>query len=299
MINEFEYNGKAMGTEYFISIVCDSKDFSDKMYQIAKRDIEQYEFKFSRFLPASELSILNEKKSMNVSKTFLDVTIKAYQLFVKTKGIFNPLVQISRLGYTKSFDEFQFDKIVENEDFYDIDFSSVVINEVNSRITLKEGQKLDYGGFLKGYVSEIIAKKIKAYSDNILGVIVNIGGDIYTEGLDKDGNKFIFNIYNPILKDSDIIVHLYNQALATSGIYKRTWVRFGKKFHHILDATGNQNPKSEIVSSSVVCCDGSMAEAYTKVFLSMGDENALKLLDDKDILFVLIKNNGQIINNIK
>jgi thiamine biosynthesis lipoprotein len=299
MIEEFEYNSKTMGTDCYISIVCDSKDLADKMYQIAKRDIEQYEFKFSRFLPTSELSILNKKKSMKVSKDFLDVTIKAYQLFVKTKGIFNPLVQVSRLGYIKSFNEIEIDELVEDENFYDIDFSSVVIDELNSQITLGEGQKLDYGGFLKGYISEIIANKIQSYSNNIFGVIVNIGGDIYTKGLDKDGNKFVFSIYNPILKDNDIIVHLYNQALATSGVYKRTWIRFGKKVHHILDATGNQNPESEIVSSSVVCDNGSMAEAYTKVFLSMNYENALELLDNKNILFALIKNDGQIISNIK
>jgi len=68
-------------------------------------------------------------------------------------------------------------------------------------IHLNEGQQLDYGGFLKGYLAELIAKNIMKYSSNIIGVIVNLGGDIHTEGLDKNGNKFIFNIYNPIARE--------------------------------------------------------------------------------------------------
>ena len=152
---------------------------------------------------------------------------------------------------------------------------------------------------MKGYLSEIIAKKIKLYSEKIIGVIINIGGDIYTEGLDENGNKFTFNIYNPILEGKGISVTLYNQSLATSGTYKRTWLRFGEKTHHILDISGKKNPESNVVSASVIHTDGATAEAYAKVFLSMDYKKALELLDDRNISFVVIKNNHQIINTTK
>ena len=167
------------------------------------------------------------------------------------------------------------------------------------RITLKKYQNLDYGGFLKGYLSEIVAKKIKSYSVDITGVIVNIGGDIYTVGLDKSGDKFIFNIFNPIEEGADIAVSLYNQSLATSGTYKRFWLHFGKKTHHILDISGKTNPESKVISASIVHNDGAQAEAYAKVFLSMDHKKALILLNNKDISFVIIKNNRQIIKSQK
>ncbi len=298
MIEEFEYNGKAMGTEYSIAIVCEEAFFVDKVFEMAKRDIEEYEARFSRFLSSSELSRLNEKKDMAVSEIFLEVTLKAYQLFVKTKGIFNPLVSVSRLGYSKNFDEIKdgnasFDK----DGYYDIDFSTVKIDKKNSHIRLNPGQNLDYGGFLKGYLSQLIAEKIKSYSSDIKGVIVNIGGDIHTKGLDKNGNRFVFNIFNPILKDGDIMVTLFNQSLATSGIYKRSWLSFNKKIHHILDITGKNNPDSDIISASIICEDGAMSEAYTKVFLSVEVIKAMNILEERDILFVVIKNNGQVIKN--
>lgn len=294
MAKEFEYNGKAMGTTYFIAIVCNREDLADKLYEIGKKEIEEYENKFSRFLPASELSILNKNKTMVVSEEFLTVTKRACCLFVETRGIFNPLVSISRLGY----DEGYLHKKVDIEKTYNIDFASTVIDNKNSLIKLKEGQNLDYGGFLKGYLAEIIANKIKSYSEEIEGVIVNIGGDIHTKGLDKDGNKFIFSIYNPILDNEDIKVTLYNESLATSGIYKRFWNQGDKKMHHILDITGEKNPESDFVSVSVIHKEGEKTEAYTKVLFSIGYDKALKLLGEDNILFIIIKDNGQVIRNI-
>ncbi|HEY5588661.1 MAG TPA: FAD:protein FMN transferase [Candidatus Paceibacterota bacterium] len=298
MIEEFEYNGKAMGTNYSIAIVCDSNEIADKMFEISRNEIKKYEEKFSRFLKTSELSILNENKKMEVSQTFFNVTLKAYKLFVETKGIFNPLVQVSRLGYNKNFDDIKNDETDIIEDIYDIDFSTTLIDNQTLSIQLNDGQQLDYGGFLKGYLAEIIAKKIKSYSPSIIGVIVNLGGDIHTEGLDKNGNKFIFYIYNPVSGNNDVEITLFNQSLATSGTYKRSWFKFGKKMHHILDIFGKQNPENDVVSASVICEDGAISEAYTKVFISMDYPNAIKLFGEKNISTIIIKNNGQVIKKI-
>ncbi|MCX6754297.1 MAG: FAD:protein FMN transferase [Candidatus Nomurabacteria bacterium] len=298
MIEEFEYNGKAMGTEYSIAIVSASHELSDKLYEISKTEIEKYEKIFSRFLKTSELSILNENKNMIVSQEFFDVTLKARELFEETRGVFNPLIQVSRLGYNKNYSDIKNDEKTKDESIYDIDFSNTQIDRQSRRIQLNKGQKLDYGGFLKGYLAEIIAKQIKSYSVEIIGVIVNLGGDIHTQGLDKNGNSFVFNIYNPISQNNDIEVTLYNESLATSGTYKRSWLNFGKKIHHILDIFGKQNPENDVVSASVVCEDGAISEAYAKVFISIDYKNAMKLLGEKKISTIIIKNNGQVIKNI-
>ena len=220
-MGEFEYGGKAMGTDFSIAIVCDSKKLADDMAQWTQNEIKGYENRFSRFLPDSELSRLNVEKDVVISDIFMKVALASRRLFQLTKGVFNPLVQIERLGYDKSFDELNSVKEVKTNEKYDIDFASTIIDEKESKIILSAGQKLDFGGFLKGYFSEILCKNIKSSSKSIAGVIVNIGGDIYTEGLDADGKKFIFNIFNPITKKDDISVVIYNGALATSGTYKR------------------------------------------------------------------------------
>jgi thiamine biosynthesis lipoprotein len=223
--------------------------------------------------------------------------LEAQRLFIHTKGIFNPLVQIERLGYIKNFDDLiEGDTEVSSEP-YDIDFSATQINHKTRKVSLQAGQKLDFGGFLKGYLAERICNEIKKSSPSVSGVVVNIGGDIHTQGLDAHGEKFIFYIHNPIVESGDVPVTLHNESLATSGTYKRTWQRQGTLVHHILDATGTQNPESDVVSASVVHPQGGFAEAYAKVVLSLGPNQAKHVLADQTLKYVVINKNGAVINH--
>lgn len=301
-MKEYEFNYKVMGTDLSISVVTDSVDLANDLAAKALLEIQSYEKQFSRFLTESELSQLNLKKELVVSKTFIEVLLKAKELFTETGGAFNPLVQIERFGYDKDFKEIKDadinkDIVLEN---YDIDFSKTIIDQNLSKVILSQGQKLDFGGFLKGYVAESVAQKIKSgyekfNSEKIKGVIVNIGGDIACFGLDENDQKFVFNIYNPINEKDEISIVLYNECLATSGVYKRVWRNYGQKFHHILNEFGNKNPETEMVSVSVIHKDGGRADAYTKAILSLGHENFLETLGSDELKFILIKNKGEII----
>lgn len=298
MMREYEYNGKAMGTEFSIAIISDSEELANTLAAKAEAKIHAYEKQFSRFLPESELSQLNTQKDAIVSENFLDVVQEAYSRYRETGGIFNPLVQIERLGYNASFDTLDDSLKLELNSPYDIDFTKTLIEPSSKRVVLQEGQKFDFGGILKGYLAEILATEIKSSSPLVGGVIVNIGGDIHVRGLDAQGAKFIFQIYNPVSKKSDIEVPLFNASLATSGTYKRAWERDGLKTHHILDATGTHNPDTDIVSASVIHPRGSTAEAYAKVFLSLGEKKALYILQSENLTYLLIKNNGEVITHL-
>ncbi len=297
MQQEYLYDGKAMGTDFSIVIVCHNNDLADTLAHAGIEKIRTYEARFSRFQSTSELTRVNTEKDTHASPIFMEVTQKAYELFVRTKGIFNPLVQIEKLGYTKNFEDIAVTNTAHTVEEYDIDFSATVIDSARSRIILNEGQKLDFGGFLKGYLAEVIAREIKEHSPLITGVIVNIGGDIHAQGYDVDENEFAFTIYNPVTKDEDTSISLHNKSLATSGTYKRTWVNKNSPVHHILDMSGTRNPDSDIVSASVIHEDGGTSEAYTKVFLSMKPEDASLLLQEETLPYLLIRNNGEVIKN--
>lgn len=298
MLKEYEYTAKTMGTDLSIAIVSNLETLANTLSSATITEIDLYEKRFSRFLPESELSKLNTMKEMRVSEMFIKVTEESYHLFKLTNGVFNPLFQIERLGYNKTFSEIKDFFINENVEEYNVDFSSVIIDKEHSKIILSPGQKLDFGGFLKGYLAELICHRIKNYSSDINGVIVNIGGDLYTEGLDAQDEKFIFNIFNPIIKQNDIPVALYNQGLATSGTYKRKWEVSGQEYNHILNETGRVNPNTDIVSVSVINKSGTKSEAFTKVFLSLGIEKATELLKGEKIEYIIIKKDGEVIKNI-
>lgn len=298
MLNEHVYEDKAMGTDAVISIVSKDEEISNTLGAQALQTIHNYENQFSRFLPQSELSVLNNVKEKIVSDTFLDATQEAYRLFVVTHGIFNPLVQINRFGYALSFDDPNFGKdATEDTTPYDINFSETIIDLPHKKITLRAGQMLDFGGFLKGYLATHLCNHIASFYPHITGVIVNIGGDIHTYGLDHKEKLFVFAIYNPIT-NTEIHVPVHNSSIATSGSYKRNWKQGGRNVHHILDSTGKDNPETEIVSATVLHKEGSTAEAYAKVFLSVGPTKAQELLSEEKISFIVIDAHGQVTKNI-
>lgn len=295
-MHEYEYTGKAMGTDFSLAVVCDDPHVANAVNHRTEEKIRAYEAQFSRFLETSELSLLNTERHMEVSPVFLEVTLEAKRLYDVTQGVFNPLVQIARLGYIQSYEDLHHTSTSVDDATYNIDFSQTLIDTTAHTITLMEGQKLDFGGFLKGYLAEKLCHEIMDFSVLIQGAIVNIGGDIHARGYDAADETFIFTIFNPVTGVDDIQISLTNKSLATSGTYKRTWVHNAQATHHILDASGIQNPITSVVSASVIHPHGGTAEAYAKVFLGKEPEDA-QALCDSETEYIIIKNDGQIISN--
>ncbi len=290
MQEEFEYTGKAMGTTFSIALIGSDKSIADTYAAWAISEIEAYEKRFSRFLPDSELSELNRQKQLVVSDIFFDVVTHAYALFEKTKGIFNPLIQVERLGYDKSFDMLANTAVSAEDEIYDIDFSTVILEKGLRRVTLGEDQKLDFGGFLKGYLATKLCEELDT-KKLFTGIIVNIGGDLHTVGTDAEDKPFVFEIYNPVT-DTDIPLTLKDTSLATSGTYKRSWQTGKQMFHHIVGKDGIHNPDSDIVSASIMHPDGAFAEAYAKVFISAEPAIAQLIINDQRTRFLIIKSDG-------
>lgn len=291
--HEHIFEDRLMGSDLVVSIVMSSADLAQKEYERAKSLGDSYEQRFSRFIPTSELSRLNESGSADVSTEFMNVISTGFDLYRATDGVFNPLVQIERLGYDVSFDTFTGTRTI-NPALYDSRATSVSIDEITEHITLGTGQKLDVGGFLKGIVAERMAKSIQGAD----GVIVNIGGDIYTIGKDENGAPFGFDVYDPINENVAVVVPITNGAIATSGVYRRNWEADGQKVHHILDATGTKNPQSDLVSATIIAERGHEADAYATVAIVLGSEKAARLLKERGLAYVFITQEGKTIMNL-
>lgn len=295
MLKEYEFAGKIMGTDFIVSLVSRSEELALGGYRQALGIAEAYENRFSRFIKDSELSLLNSEKDLVVSEIFWQVFLVAENLHRETKGIFNPLLQIETLGYKHDFS--LMDKNIKNaeEVCYDVGWNNLSSDGEKKRICLGPSQKLDFGGFLKGYVAENIANILKY---DFSGIIINIGGDIFTYGEDENGKPFTFSIWNPITEKEFGNILIKNEAVATSGIYKRKWLVAEKEVFHILDTKKLANPETDLVSATVIAPHGCLAEAYATVAICLGKEKAVELLDKKHFRYVLINKDGVLFKNI-
>ncbi len=293
MDTEYNFDKKLMGSDLVVALITDSHEHAREIFERMSAIGDAYEKQFSRFIATSELSVLNERKKNIVTPEFLRITHLAHALFTETDGVFNALLQVHNAGYTKDFSLLT-DAVQETDvGSYDADFSLVHIDDTTRRITLAPTQKLDFGGFLKGHVAEILSHECA----NITGCIVNLGGDIFTRGTDANGQPFVFSVYNPVTKEHMLSIPLHNSAIATSGTYKRTWKTKDGHVHHILEANSKKNPSSDIVSATVISPEGYRADAYATVALILGSQKASALLTRKGLPFVFITKTGDCIHS--
>ncbi|USN58907.1 MAG: FAD:protein FMN transferase [Candidatus Peribacteria bacterium] len=268
-----------MGTDITISIVS-TKNCIDAIYE-GFGIFASYEKEFSRFLESSDLCRLNAEKEREVSSRFIDVLQQAKDVYERSDGFFNPLVDVRRIGYSRDFSRGEFiqESGEENKDFDHVQ----VFGDI---VSLQKGQKLDLGGIVKGYTVDVVSGYLreKGYHD----FIVNAGGDIYLSGNTVDGDTPIVAIDNPFHTDQVMAtLVLKDMAISTSGTYKRQWDIGNKHYHHILDPKSEEN-HMEIVSVSIIAPTCSLADMYATTCIAMGYERAVQFLAQERIDAVMI-----------
>ncbi len=292
--HKYNYTAHVMGCDFDVSIVTMRESVANALYARALMIAQSYEQTFSRFLPQSELSILNLTKQITPSKRFLRVITRARDLYHETNHLCNPLVQIARYGYTTSFDTIKESHRTCDTTSPNCDFDAVDITP--SQITLRDDQRLDFAAFLKGAVAQRIARELFAH-DAISGIVINIGGDLSTYGTDAHGAPFTIFIENPITNE-DHVITLMNTTLATSGTMRRHWTCNDTDVHHILTPMHHRNPTTKLVSASVILPDGARSDAFATVAIILGTTKAEQFLTKHDARFLLITTDGTITKNM-
>ncbi|HBB04520.1 TPA: hypothetical protein DCZ39_06625 [Patescibacteria group bacterium] len=103
------------------------------------------ELEFSRFIPNSSLSIVNKNRTGVVSDAFIDILKKCKEIYTDTDSYFNPLINLSQIGYSKDFHSNEFIK----QEAINVNLNLEKIEIKGNQITLQEGQNLDFGGIVK------------------------------------------------------------------------------------------------------------------------------------------------------
>ena len=283
-MQEYSYRIPLMGTKLDVIFIHDEEPIGlfDKLTTFG----QSVESQFSRFIPDSELSQVSLKTKSHVSDRFAEVLTLAFQLNEKTKGLFNPLLSPKQIGYNQDFN-------TESENFKSLSGKTnmnIDMLSMNNNIVQKEKDHfLDFGGFLKGWTAQKMSEQCSA----IKGSIINLGGDVVVKGCDLNTEDFHMTIHNPLNPKQPIPIRLKDEALATSGTYKRKW----EDKHHILDPQTQDSSRSDLISASIITNDAAVADALATVSIILGKTKAIDFLELQKVRYLLIDQDGQITNN--
>lgn len=264
---------RAMGTNVHIIVNGD-----DSHLTYIHRRLADLENKWSRFLPYSEITQLNNAhgEECKVSLETIQMIRHAIEGFEITNGLYDPTIlgELLGLGYTVSFDDLD-DSAPENISVFTQGCENITIGE-NNTVALVGGIGFDPGGIGKGFAADLIA--YEALSRGADGAMINIGGDVRVAGLSPEGTQWGVDIAN---EDDATIrsVVLNHGAVATSTTRKRHWEHDGVNVHHIIDPRTGTSSHSPVVLASVIANQCWQAEVLSKALIIDRTFSSIELVE--------------------
>lgn len=160
----------------------------------------------------------------------------------------------------------------------DIDFSKVKLTDFADAgdylVTVPDGMELTFGAVAKGCASNYAIAALRAAG--VTSAIVSLGGNVQTLGTKPDGSDWNVAVQDPNDTGSYVgILSVGETAVVTSGGYQRYFEQDGVRYHHILDPATGYPADSGLLSVTVVCTDGTMADALSTALFVLGEDKAL------------------------
>jgi thiamine biosynthesis lipoprotein len=256
------------------------------------------EARWSRFLPDSELSRLNQSPGelvllSDVTYDLIELAVAAWRL---TAGRFDPTVldALCDLGYDRSFDDLA--TVVADPGTTSRPAAGCAAIELYPElraVVLPPGVRLDLGGIGKGHAADLVCGELR--ERGAAGACVSLGGDVRVSGRPPAGDDaWTVDVEHPFTNEPIARVRLDDGAVATSSAVRRRWRRGNTTVHHLIDpATGAPAPRYAAVT--VVAGSATLAEILTKgVFVAdMGDGAAL--LADNAATGLVVDHDGQVV----
>lgn len=286
-----------MGTLVSITAVAVDKQVAQTAIDAGFHEIKRLEQLLSTWIPASELSQINEaagRQSVVVSRETLELVQRSLDMARLTKEGFNiavgPAVEawsVMERQHIPTQAELQQLRTV-------VDWTSIRIDREARTILLpRQGMRIDVGGIGKGYAADRAADMLR--KAGATGGVVALSGDIKTFG-DLPGMKgFPVGIRHPRHEDALVAtVDLKDEAISTAGDYERYFEQDGVRYHHILDPLSLE-PARLCQSVTVIAKEGTVADGLDTGIFVLGPERGMELVERlPDVEAVIIDAQGRI-----
>ncbi|MBP3539817.1 MAG: FAD:protein FMN transferase, partial [Oscillospiraceae bacterium] len=107
--------------------------------------------------------------------------------------------------------------------------------------------------------------------------IISLGGNVQTLGLKPDGTNWNVAVQDPNNTASYLgVVSVGETAVVTSGSYQRFFTDArGNTYHHIISPTSGYPVTNSLVSATIICEDGTLADCLSTAMFVLGETRAI------------------------
>lgn len=282
----------ALGTDIVIAAYL--KPQERDLLAKAQGYFQEFEQRFSRFVPSSELCALNAfgAGEYRVSDLLADLLERSLLYYNETNGVFDPSVieTLEGVGYDRNFAEIAGIGALDQEVLQRLEnakriyqarpkFSELSIK--GNILHLPANFKIDLGGIGKGFAVDRVAREI---FDGIENFWISAGGDLLAQGNDGAKSGWQISVQNPL--DPAKLSFSFNTlggriGIATSGIGKRKGGSGSQAWHHIIDPAIAGPADNDVLSVSLIAPTTEQADVYAKTVLILGPVNGMEFIEKR------------------
>jgi len=233
----------------------------------------------------SIISKVNSNVKTELNEHFIKLFNKSQEVSHATGGFFDitvgPLVKAWGFWKKKGKDlnQKQVDSLLKF-----VGYTKVrLVNTAEGCHILKEYPEtmLDFNAIAQGYTADVIAEYFNA--NKITDFIIEIGGEVRASGMKADNANWVVGIEKPAvnIEAGQVVqerVELKNRSLATSGNYRKFFIKDGVKYSHTIDPATGYPVTHSLLSVTVMANDCTSADAYATAFMVMGLDKAKDFL---------------------
>jgi len=283
-----EHRFRAMGTEVVVLVPAERDDAAGT----ARTIIDDWDRRFSRFDPTSELSRLNATAGATTAKAVSRMLFEAVATALAgaraTDGLFDPLLgaRIVELGYDRTFERLEgTDSSVPLSPWVAGQWRAIELDRAAQAVRMPAGTALDLGGLAKGMAVDAAVAVLGRMG---VTAAVNAGGDLAVYGLPPGASSWTVAIDG--LGDTPLA--LAAGGLATSSTRRRRWQTAAGERHHLLDPRNGLPAASGLSQVSVAATSCAQAEVAATAALLLGPSAAPIFLARHRLHGLLVTDDG-------
>jgi len=287
-----QYEGFTQGTYYRIKFF----DTKGRNLQASLDSLlADFDLTASIYNPNSIISRINNNDTTVVlNEDFINLFCLSKAVSEQTDGAFDmtvgQLVNAWGFGAQKRTDltAMEIDSLRQYVGYEKVWLENKIVKKENSAI------KLDFNAIAKGYSVDKAGYFLESLG--IKDYIVDIGGEVLAKG-SKYGKNWMVAIERPAAGKTDhqkamVIIPLNNNALATSGNYRKYYEKDGIKYSHSICPQTGYPVTHNLLSVTVKHSQTAIADAYATAFMVMGLEKSLAFLKkhpEMEVYFIYSK----------
>lgn len=295
-----ELSGLTMGTGYSIVAVDHSRSVKAEDLKAAiEASLARVNAQMSNWDADSELSRFNAAAAgtpVAVSAELAHVMRAAEEVHLASEGRFDvtagPLIDLWGFGARGPHKAMPEDTAIG--DALDVTGQSRVMRVADNTLTKTvPGAEIHVSAIGKGFGVDQVAAVMREFG--LSDYMVEIGGDLYTAGLNPDGRAWQIGIETPEAHDRgvDRVVGVSGMGMATSGDYRNYFERDGQRFSHIIDAPTGRPVTHRTASVTVLTENAMMADAWATALLVLGREHGMAIAEKHDLAVLFIDRDAE------